>query len=467
MTDASIDQQQRFQQGHEVGELAHRMFPGGVLVDNELEFEEHIARSSKLLQLRQPLFEAAFSIPGAYARADVLNPVGDRQWDLIEVKSASNVWSDSAKTKVKEVYLDDIAFQLFVFERSGIDVRRCALLSVNTGYVRRGSLSPEDFFLSHDVSQEVRAKLAKVAGDLDRLLVTLTDPDEPSITIGAHCHKPYECEVVAHCWRDVPANSVHTLYRIGAKAHEMWRNGVRTIVDIPKDVKLTRRQQIQVDQELAGMVHLEKESVQEYIRRLQFPLSFLDFETFQLAIPPYDGCRPYTQIPFQYSLHVIDAPGNEPIHYDFLGEGSADPRPALVEALRKQLPGTGSIITYNAVFEMSRLKELALCFPEYSDWVTECLPRIEASDLLHPFREFHVYHPQQFGSASIKSVLPLFSDISYDDLAIRDGSTAAAEFLRLVKAEDADATRDNLRNYCRRDTFAMVRILERLRELVL
>src|ERR1043166_3363273 len=304
----TADQRQRLDQGHEVGELAQRLFPTGLLIEGELEFESHLRKSREALQLRIPLFEPALAIEGAYARADILNPVGNRGWELIEVKSSSNVWEDKNKTKFKQVYLNDIAFQLYVLQQAGIEIERCVLLAINSDYVRRGAITPADFFRTHDVTEQVRAMQEAVPNEIRKYLAVLSASTAPDIEIGAHCEKPYPCGVISHCWREVPANSVHSLYRIGAKADDLWKRGIKTICGLPADFKLTARQQIQVNQERAKKPLIDRAAIGKFLEGLVFPVSFLDFEAFQLAVPPYDGCRPYTQIPFQYSLHVMAAP---------------------------------------------------------------------------------------------------------------------------------------------------------------
>ena len=46
-----------------------------------------------------------------------------------------------------------------------------------------------------------------------------------------------------------------------------------------------------------------------------------------------------------------------------------------------------------------------------------------------PFSKRWIYHPDQKGSASLKNVLPAFTDLNYEDLEIGNGSDA----MRLYK----------------------------------
>jgi hypothetical protein len=188
------------------------------------------------------------------------------------------------------------------------------------------------------------------------------------------------------------------------------------------------------------------------------------------AVPMFEGCRPYAQTPFQFSLHIQKSPGGELTHLDYLADGSGDPRPGFLHALQTSIVSDGSIVSYNASFETSRMRELATQFPDHAGWINLALARFDNADLLQPFRSFAVYQPEQHGSASIKAVLPAFTDLSYDDLAIHEGETASIRFLCLLKGlvpvEEIPALRQNLLKYCERDTFAMVKLVEKLRTLV-
>jgi len=463
------DQQHRFDQGQEVGELAHRLYPEGILLDEELDFERHLAKSKDALVHHRPLFEPAFSIPSAYSRADILVPSENGAWDVVEVKSAGNVWEDDKKTRFDPVYLNDIAFQLYVYERAGLKINRCFLLFVSSEYVRQGGIDPTKLFRKEDVTTEVRAMLHEVPRNIESLLVSLASVEPPAIAIGRHCNNPYDCPLIARCWADVPENSVHTLYRC-TKKHELWNQGYRTLLEIPANFKLTDRQKIQVACEKTGQPHFDRKEIATFLRGFQFPLHFLDFESFALAIPPYDGCWPYLQVSFQFSLHILSKPDGELIHHEFLASGADDPRPLLLKSLSGALGNAGSIVSFNAAFEKSRMNEMAEAFPEHAMWIKATAQRFEGVDLLKPFRDFSFYHPKQRGSASIKNVLPALTKVDYSDLAIGDGSIAGSEFLRIAfkqpDAPDAQTVRQNLKLYCARDTMAMVEIYKELCQMV-
>ena len=79
------------------------------------------------------------------------------------------------------------------------------------------------------------------------------------------------------------------------------------------------------------------------------------------------------------------------------------------------------------------------------------------------------YHPDFHGSNSLKSVLPvLVPDMSYDHLPIADGDSALATFAHLAlgryEGEQVVREKQNLLDYCRQDTLALVKLHARLAE---
>ena len=464
--ETSSAQQAIFDQGHEVGSWSHRLFPDGILLTNELDFENHLQASREALVWRRPLFEPAFSIPGAYARADILVPVGADEWDLLEVKSASNVWDGD---EIKQVYLRDIAFQLYVYRESGLRIRRAFLVFLDRDYVRSGEVDSQKLFRREDVTREAEEILPQIPVQLVALAEVLRQEVSPELVIGPHCVKPYDCSLISHCWKTVPEDSVFTLVRAGAKAWMWWNDGIIRVRDLPQEGKYSVSQSIQIAAERTQKRHIDPAAVSKFLGGLSHPLSFLDFETVMPAVPLFDGCRPYGQIPFQFSLHFQESAKGDPVHFEFLSDGAGDPRPGFVEALRRCLGSCGSIVSYNSSFEMSRLRELAFALPQHAPWIESVLPRFQKADLLEPFRSFAVYDHRQHGSASIKAVLPAFSGLSYEDLAIQDGGTASRDFLTLLKGsvpvEQVSALRENLLAYCKRDTHSMVVLVDKLRDL--
>jgi hypothetical protein len=237
------------------------------------------------------------------------------------------------------------------------------------------------------------------------------------------------------------------------------------IADIPEDYLLSANQEIQRTAIVTGKPHIKKSAIQTFLKNLEYPLHFVDVETFNPAIPLFDGTRPYQQIPFQFSLHIVHKAGAEPEHRKFLAEGRNDPRAEFMRELKSSVEPSGSIVVFNASFEKSRMKECAAVLPQYATWVTAINGRIV--DLLNPFRAFNFYHPDQSGSASMKLVLPALTGKGYEHLEIQEGGAASREFLRVTFGDVTESERKRVRRalekYCKQDTEGMIWILAALR----
>ena len=460
MPDPSTMTEAVFEQSREVGSLAKRLFPDGIEVGAGLiDHAQTVALTKQAVERRRPLFEAAFASAHAYARVDILNPVGGDCWDLHEVK---------ASTSCKPVHLHDISLQVRVLRDAGIHVRKYYVVYINKDYVRRGDVDPEQFFVREDVTDAVDELLPAVQDNLDRMQAVIALDASPDVAIGPHCRSPYDCPLEDRCWSFLPEHNVTTLARIGAKAFTLLEHGISDIRNIPAVHKLSPIQQLQRQAVVSGKPHIDGATVAAFLKRLKHPVCFLDFETFAPAIPMFDGDGPFEQIPFQFSLHIEHAPGTPLEHVMFLAEGTGDLRRAFMERLRSVLGDYGSVVVYNAQFEKGVLSRCAELMPEFAPWVSSVKHRVV--DLLTPFKSFRVYHPQQCGSASIKAVMPAFTGRGYDELEIQEGGTASMEFVRVtfsgVPAAERQRVRRQLEEYCARDTEGMVWIQDELRKLV-
>lgn len=451
-------QQAIFDQGHLIGSLAKSLYPDGIEVaEGVLSHAGSVAATQQVIRERRPLFEAAFAFDGGFVRVDILNPVGVDAWEIIEVKSG---------TGVKEVNLLDVAFQRYVCEGAGLTLTRCFVMHVNSDYVRSGDIVAAELLHREEVTETIKPLLAEVPARLAELKRVAALPSCPEIPIGPHCNSPYACPLQNLCWDFLPEYPVTDLYRDNqGRAWEFLASGVTGLADIPAGSSLSAKQEIQRRTVISGKPHVMPEEIARFLKELRWPLAFFDLESFQMAVPPYEGMRPYRQIPFQFSVHVQSAPDADLRHQAFLAEGPADPRRDFLESLREAIPAEGSIVVYNASFEKSVLRACAEAYPDYQPWVDAILPRF--IDLLVPFRNFSYHHPDQHGSASIKAVLPALTDTSYDHLAIADGGSASLAFVAMafgeaVTPERRAEIRDDLLDYCALDTQAMVDILEAL-----
>ncbi len=448
-----------FEQGRLVGRLAQSLFPGGIEIDHQrLDWTAAIGTTRELLSRRVPLYEAAFEHAGAACRVDLLVPAAEGTWDLYEVKST---------TSVKDVHYQDVAFQSHVLRGAGVPLRRALLVHINSAYERGEELDVWGLFKVSDLTDAIVGIEKEIAHRVREMHGILNLGTPPTIEIGPHCSDPYECPLVSRCWKDVPKESVFTLRRGGAKSWNLFGRGYRALVEIPDDEPLNKGQRLQIEVARTRRPHVDLDAIGRFLRSLEPPIHFLDFESFGLAVPPYAGTRPFQQVPFQFSLHVVDGGGEIAHAAAFLAEGGGDPRPEFIARLQDEIGPHGSILAYNAAFERARLADLASGDARLEAWVAGLDGRFV--DLLNPFRSLAYYHPDQLGSASLKAVLPILGNRGYDDLEIQNGAFAGREFLRSNLPDTPASERLRIRNalllYCGRDTAGMVEIVEALRGL--
>ncbi|MFC1909733.1 DUF2779 domain-containing protein [Chloroflexota bacterium] len=445
-----------FDEGHRIGELAKGLFPDGINVPAE-DFMGNLTKTRELLLIRKPIFEAGFYVDSYFSRLDILNPVGNDIWDIYEVKGS---------TSVKEVNIHDIAFQRHCSQKAGLEIRNCFCVHINNQYVKNGDIDIQQLFTIEDITDQVLEVAGGIEDQAEKMWEVIASPDCPDIGIGPQCGDPYECPVT-WCRECLPEHNIFNLYRGGRKCLDMFNEGFLFVKDIPATVKLSVAQQIQQSCETSGQPYFDHAAIKEFLDSLKYPIYYLDFETFNPAIPIYDGTRPYQRVPFQYSLHVVENRGAEPKHFGYLADGIGDPRVGFLYSLANFISNTGDIIVYNQSFEKGVLKELAESFPEYGNWIEQACNRVV--DLYGPFRNFRYYHPLQQGSASIKKVLPALTGKSYDDLNIGKGDDASLAFFNIVKGfyteAEKQAVNKDLETYCALDTEGMIWIVEKLREL--
>lgn len=441
--------------GTRVTEIARSYVPGGVMIDLPYNaYAERLARTRQALQDGVPaIYEASFGADGVFVAVDILKR-DDRSFRLIEVKST---------TSVKEHHIPDVAVQAHVLRQNGLD-----LAGIEVMHLNRECAYPDlsNLFVRSDVTEMAAAVEESVPRWVAQQLEMLQGP-VPEVPIGDHCTTPYECPFITRCWPTLPSHHVSTLYAMKRRASEFDERGYRTIYDLPRDVALgpiADRQRRAVQE---GRIIVEP-TLARALDVFVFPIAFLDFETVSLAVPVWEGCHPYDTVSVQFSCHVQEADGRV-THHEWLAEGPDDPRPALAERLVRACESARTVVAYNADFERRCIEQMAEVLPALAAPLHSIVARLV--DPLPVVRN-HVYHPDFGGSFSLKSVLPtLVPDLRYDNLAISDGGTASLELERLLFSGDGldPAVRERLRSdllrYCHQDTWGLVRLLDRLREL--
>lgn len=454
------DEPHQLEQGREVGDLARTAFPGGMIVDPDLDWTDALAQTAALLDNSSvpAIFEATFCFEGITIRADILERLSGNRWRLIEVKSS---------TGCKDHFLWDVAIQHYVLTGCGVDVNSACLMHLNREYVYNGgSHDASELFTIVDLTTDSRQIGKQVQRMLSEQRRVLQHPVPPDVTAGAHCSVPYGCEFIPTCARPTPEHHISTLPNLSAKkAAALAEANVSLISEIPSDFALSELQQRVCVSVKTGRPWFSDQCLAE-LSSLAYPLHFMDFETVFPAIPRYRGMGPYAHVPFQWSMHRKHAPQSAVEHFEFLAENTDDPRRAFFESLSGVIGNRGHIVAYNASFETQRLDDLARWLPEYRARVDEIKSRVW--DLL-PFVRRNVYHPDFRGSFSLKSVLPAFlPELTYKNMEVGNGEEAGIAWQRMLEANTRPADREGIKRalltYCRQDTWALVALVDAIRK---
>ncbi|HEU5217811.1 MAG TPA: DUF2779 domain-containing protein [Gemmatimonadales bacterium] len=420
------------------------------LFSQSLQVEE-LARQHFIAAGAPARFQQPFEAGGVAVVVDVLLEDGPG-WILVEVKSS---------TKVKDEHIPDAAIQAWVLGQAGLHVTRVEIMHLNPAYRHPGQGS---LLVREDVTGAVRDFFPNIPDLVARLAGALKGP-LPGTKVGIHCYEPRDCVFEGRCWPDDPLHIRH-LYNVGPrKTVSYLASGVHFIRDLPQGARLpfAARRQIRAIAENRLIV---EPTLAEALAPFESPLGFLDFETVYRAVPVWDGLAPWGQATAQFSYHEEQGDG-EHHHVGWLAEGPGDPRRELAEAMLEATAGARRIVTYSC-FEKVRIRELQSLVPDLAAPLEELLGKLV--DLLPVVRD-NVYHPDFRGSFSLKSILkPLVHDLDYSDLVIVDGRLASVEIARLlfvahkIPVAERDRLRKDLLDYCERDTWATVRLMQRLRE---
>lgn len=467
--ETSEAQKALFEAGHRVGELAQKAFPGGVDASEGIgreiiDFGKWLGNTRRFIELgHKIIYEAAFRPKGAFCAMDILLKEPSEasakegrlnKWRAIEVKSSS---------EVKDYHYDDAAIQYFILTQAGLDLIDIEIMYINKDYVREGELDLQALFKRESVLDEVLGMQSEIPDKMQDFANVLKMHFEPQIDIGPHCSDPFDCDFMGYCWNDIPEkDSIFSIGSMRGKEWELYSQGITELKDIPDDFPLGEKQRLHLDLMNSEAGFLAKDYVNDYLNEFEFPLFFFDFETIMPKIPVFNGTKPFQQIPFQYSLHILESPNSELIHKEFLADPYADPRPEIAQSLITDLETQGTILCWNVGFERRIIKELARDFPEY---IAE-LENIESRlmDLMLPFSKRWIYTTEMQNSASIKKVLPaLLPTFSYEDLNISDGGAASEIYLSILEDRfqgNMVQTFEDLKKYCELDTLAMVKIYD-------
>ena len=450
--------------GTKVGELARSLFGKYILINYDTNYQKMIDETKYYLDKKTSIIcEASFSYNGNFCSVDILcNDIDGVS--IYEVKSS---------TEISDIYLDDIAYQTWVLKKNKLNVKKSCIVYINNHYVKNGELKINELFNIKDVSNLL--DLDKVEEKVNSLKKIINQKDEPNIDLSMACHKNDGCPFFKYCTKHLPKPNV---FDLGWNVHfnkkiAMYKNNHLTFEDIYNNEKVNEKAKEQLRYTLNNLKpKINKTNIKNLIDSFTYPLYFLDFESYQLPIPTIDGTKPFQQICFQYSLHYYLKDDEKLYHKEYLSEDyEGNPMYGLCKKLCEDIPMNSCVLVYNQSFEKARLKEMANLFPEFQEHLLNIREHI--IDLMIPFFNQDYYAKEMEGRWSIKVVLPaLFPDdasLDYHNLEqVHKGDEASNAFLSLkdLSKVEQEKLRNNMFKYCLLDTYAMVKIFEKLKEVI-
>jgi len=430
--------QHLMQQGHEVEKVAKEFLA------------KYILPKYKHAEL---LWQQTYTSGRYQVRADgIIHDLDSDTYDLYEIKSS---------TSEKKEHLPDATFQSIVIGDK-FTIGTVNLVFLNKEYVRGETLDIENLFLVPDVTTDVTEMTGDIEAKMKEALRVMNLGSSETVL---NCLLPDACACPILCHPNLPSPSIYDIpYLTPKKRRELEDAKTIGINDLDLNFSFTPKQQKIVEVLQSKTSFLDKTTVKGLLQSLVYPLYFLDYETYDEAIPLYKGHKPYQKMVFQYSLHIVSSNGEAIQHEEYIALEPGDPAKGLIEQMRKVIGDTGSVIVWNKSFEGGRNKEMAELYPEHSEFLLGVNNRI--FDLMEIISKWYYIHPDFRGSWSIKNVLPVMApELSYKELAINKGDQAMIAWWELVNSGNLDSkkkTTDSLLEYCKLDTLAMVKIWEKL-----
>ena len=460
--DETVLNERIIEQGHKVGDLAQEYFATDITIPYNQDKSRMIMETKNALDKKEVIIaEASFANNRNFCSVDILK-VSNNYTEIVEVKSS---------TELKNIYLHDVAYQYYVLTSEGLKIKKASVMYINNNYTRKGELNLQELFTIEDCTDTVRKMQKSIAENIEE--IKRSQKSEPVQDIGHHCKNPYECGFIKHCWKHIPKNSIFNIAKLRSeKKFNYYQQGIISFQQaFDSGITLNSKQLQQVETELKKSPPvIQHKKIQLFLKTLSYPMYFLDFETYMAAIPPFDKTRPYMQIPFQYSLHILEKKKGILTHREFLAKEGTDPRRQLAENLCQDIPIGVCVVAYNMSFEKGRLEELAALFPDLSSHLMEICESMK--DLMQPFQSRAYYRREFAGSYSIKVILPTLypnnKELDYSNLeTIHKGDEAMGIFPTLHEktAEEINKIRKALLAYCRLDTLGMVKIMEFLENI--
>ncbi|MDO4664156.1 MAG: DUF2779 domain-containing protein [Erysipelotrichaceae bacterium] len=375
-------------------------------------------------------------------------------------------------TAPKESLLNGLVIDTMICQACGVEVSEHEFLYLNSSYVRQDNPKPSDFFkiTSHlkkkrggftrlSATEQIQQKMGSVTFeqlvDMANKLSNST-LDDYCVRRVSSCTRPNKCPYYEECFHEQQLPDYASAFLSSSSSRE-WieEKGIERLGDITSDLfEGTPMQYAQIKADQNGGVFMDDQAIRYWMKQIEYPICYLDFEWETFAIPPYVKMKAFDVLCFQYSMHIENEQG-ELDHKTFFATG--DCRKDFIEHLLEDIPDHGSIMVFNMDgAEKLRLRQLANQFPEYRVQLEQVNNRM--IDLQAPFENGCFYDLRQRGKSSLKTLMPLFSACaSYDQLDIHNGMEAVFAYRETLLENDPCKVQkigERISDYCSMDTYA-------------
>lgn len=409
-------------------------------------------------------------------------------------------------------YVYDLAVQRFIIEsdlKQNNDKRKAKyyLATLNSNYTFDGTyedgkpkyneINGEDIISFIDMTSITEKMMNKIKIDAKTIEGYINDLNGDKVPLGEYCEhkKVTKCKYCKICWKLLPEKhsilsymDAHHGFKKGNIKYSIFdliNSGKVHMLDIDETYLNREKNKIQRKTLETNTPYINKKKIKDGINQIKYPIYHLDFETFPCPLPRFKGEKPYTQSVFQFSLHIEKEKGKcdkEKDHYGYLATDLSDHREELIKMMC-DLIKDGTVLVYNDSFEKTRIKELSEIFPKYKEKLLKINSQI--FDLMNIVKTrskmyeqlgydkdeskmINYYNPSMDGSYSIKKVLPIFSNLTYQGMEVANGVEAMVTYAQFPKLNKLDYEHkyQKLVEYCQQDTYAMFKVLEGLRKII-
>ncbi len=375
-----------------------------------------------------------------------------------------------------QLYTDTV----WVLQQNNIQVKDMYVIHLNVGYVRGKELDIDQLFLitdklynnNNNPTISIRDEVQKHLQDLRPLLNEMAHCSEETLPPPVRrplCAGRVKCQYYNRCFAEEleqPDNSILTLIAAQHR-YDMQKENILYLKDADVErIEGSKQQYAQIMADKNGGLFVDEIALKNWLGKIEYPISFLDFEWERFAIPPYEGMKPYDVLPFEYALYVLQADGTYEKHIYL---NVHDDRRDMAESLIRHIPNRGSVMAYNAIgAESVRIREFAEMFEDLRDDLMHIHDRMV--DLQEPFLSGSVYDTRMKGQWSLKVIMSMMDDPGYKSLYIAQGMEAVFQWRHLdfeeeISAEEKDKIIEDLKKYCGMDSYAMIVVYHWLKKV--